>query len=191
MLTLLPPDAAPLQTETGHIDLVSAHWNALRGSAPAPRRDLIDAQAIAPALPYVFVAQLLAPRVARLRIVGHKIEALAAYDLRGMPLTSLFMGGARDMIQDACAQVSSGARAHLALDAARKLGQRPLSGQLALFPLADASGQIGHVMGVLDLTGDVAPVRGERRFIMARPVDTAPPATTGRPALRVIQGGKA
>jgi hypothetical protein len=191
MLTLLPPATA--LTDDCPVSLVAAHWNDMRAGRVAPQRDQIDAQAIAAALPHVFIAQLVAPRVARMRIVGHKVEALVPYDLRGMPLTALFMGSARDLVMESCAQVQSGARAILSLEGARKMGQPPFSARMALFPLCDASGQITHLLGVLNMSEPMQPVRGERRFIAAQPLmaEALAAQPKSRPTFQVITGGRA
>lgn len=193
MLTLLPPAPETVLAADCPVSIVAAHWNDMRSGRTAPQRDQIDAQAIAAALPHVFVAQLIAPRVARLRIVGHKIETLVPYDLRGMPLTALFMGSARDMVMDSCAQVQTGARAIMALEGARKMGQPPLSARMAMFPLCDATDQITHLLGVLEMSGSVQPVRGERRFIAAQPLmtETLAHQPKVRPTFQVITGGRA
>lgn len=178
------------------VDLVCAYWAGLPRAGLAPDRAALDASALAAALPNLFIAELVTPRVARLRLVGHKVEDLMDMDLRGMPLTALFAGPARALLTDAIEQVGRGARVSLPLEGERGFGLPALTGQLVMLPLCDSTGQITRVLGVLDHTGGIG--RKPRRFsIPARSVTALPPLATRphaskaqRPMLRVINGGK-
>jgi hypothetical protein len=177
------------------IDLVARHWASLPRMGHAPERAALDATTLAPALPFVFIAELVTPRVARLRLTGHKVEEMMDMDVRGMPLTALFTAAARPMILQALEQVSQGARAILPVAGEGGFGQPGLTGQLALFPLADGAGQLTRVMGVIELDGVVG--RTPRRLCVTKAtLTTLPPLApvdTPRkgPMLRVIAGGKA
>ena len=180
------PIAAPVVTD------VVRYWAGLRiGNCP-PRRDQIDASAIANALPHVFLAELLTPRVARMRISGQRIEDLLGMDMRGMPLTALFKGAARDELAEALEQVALGARVTLSLEGETGFGRPKLTAILGLLPLSDESGHITRVMGVLECMGEMG--RSPRRFTLARPVAAAvtelASPRVARPVLRVVEGGK-
>jgi hypothetical protein len=186
-------DSAPAM---GAIDLVCALWAGLPRDGLAPARAALDASALAPALPKVFIAELVTPRVARLRIVGHIIEDMMDMDLRGMPLTALFTAPARAVVTDALEQVGHGARVSLPLEAERGFGQPIVTGQLVLLPLCDANGHITRILGVLDYQGSIG--RKPRRFAVTAPSARALPplaqapqsATPRKPVFRVIEGGK-
>lgn len=168
---------------------VSAHWSSLRVSGDLPRRSALDPQALGSALPHVFLAELVTRRVARLRICGHRIEDLMGMDMRGMPVSVLFEGAARDAVMEAVEQASMGARVILSLESAGGFGCPPLKATLALLPLTDETGQITRLMGVLDRHGDIG--RAPRRFTLAQSVaDPVARRDVTRPVLRVIQGGK-
>jgi hypothetical protein len=174
------------------ISRVCAYWSSLRKHGEIPERSAIDAAALGPSLPHVFLAEMITPRVAKMRICGHQIEDLQGLDMRGMPVAALFMSEARGQLCEAMAQVASGARVTLSLKSAGRMGQPELTATLALLPLADPAGKITRVMGVLERQGAIGQL--PRRFDLATPLQltTELPATrtSTRPALRVIQGGK-
>lgn len=183
--------AAPNDKDIGQVVAdVTRHWASLRTANQAPNRNQIDASTIAYALPHVFLAELLTPRVARFRICGQRIEDLLGLDMRGMPITALFQGKAREEIAEALEQVARGARVTLSLEGETGFGVPKLTAVLALLPLTDTSGQITRVLGVLECKGDTG--RAPRRFTLAKPLDTAVamPAKQQRPFLQVLQGGK-
>lgn len=174
------------QTDYPLIAQVCAHWASLRSRTALPARAALDPAELADALPHVFLAEFVTPRVARIRLCGHQIEDVLGMDLRGMPLTALFGPDAREDIMSALEIVGHGARATLALQAERGFGQPEMSAQLALMPLCDANGRITHVLGVLERQGRIG--RRPRRFATAK---AAPVVTDTAPMLRVITGGKA
>lgn len=182
------------------IDRLSAYWDSLPREGAAPRRAQIDASALGDLLPHAFLAELVTPRVARLRIVGHQIESLQGLDLRGMPLTCLFSGAARQEVMAALDHVSRGARAMLSITSEGGFARPPVKGVLMLLPLKGHSGRISNVLGALAHDGAEGG-RATRRFALAKPMlpamralpaDIARPAgpAAERPALRVITGGK-
>ncbi len=169
---------------------VCAYWSILRENGTTPKRSDVDPRALGDALPHVFLAELVAPRVARLRICGHKIEDLMGMDMRGMPLTVLFQGDARNAISEAVEQVGHGARVILSLEGESGFGLPEVKATLALMPLADDTGRITRMMGVIERRGE--PGRTPRRFGLATPLSeqaSAQPQAPARPALRVIEGG--
>ncbi len=178
------------------IDRVCDYWASLPREGLAPSRTALDAHAMAQDLPNVFIAELVTPRVARLRLVGHRVEDLMDMELRGMPLTALFTANARAVLVDAVEQVGRGARVILPLEGEKGFGLPEVTGKLALLPLCDATGQVTRVMGVLEYHGRIG--RKPRRLNvtaqspMALPAlaDTKQPAHRPSPIFRVIKGGK-
>ncbi|MFN4056835.1 MAG: PAS domain-containing protein [Roseinatronobacter sp.] len=186
--TAAPADAGP-------VDLVCRHWATLPRRGLAPNRSDLDPQAISAALPYVFIAELVTKRVARLRLVGHALEDLLDMDMRGMPLSALFTTDARPVLATAFEQVERGARVLLPLRAERGWGLPEMTGQLALLPLCDGHGEITRILGVLERKGDAG--RAPRRFTISAPapISLSMPENTlktscRQPSLRVIIGGK-
>lgn len=169
---------------------VSAYWASLRRDRQIPSRTEIDAASLGEALPHIFLAEMVTPRVARIRFCGHKFESLMGMDMRGMPLSALFTGRAREELIDALAQVASGVRVSLAIEAERGFGLPPLTARLALLPLSDGAGRCNRILGVLETEGEIG--RTPRRFALVQErvqqiVATPPVAQT--PTLRVITGG--
>ncbi|MCB1345558.1 MAG: PAS domain-containing protein [Rhodobacteraceae bacterium] len=172
---------------------VQRHWESLRDPRGVPARDAIDPRPLAQWLDQLFIAELVAPGVARIRLAGQHLSELLGMEPRGMPLSVFFTGPARDELASALAQVAQGARATLPLRADRGLGQPAMAGMLALMPLTDREGRLSRVLGVLESVGPVG--RAPRRFRTTAPMraDPAapPPAQPGqRPALRLIRGGR-
>jgi len=186
---------APALAQTA-IDQVCAYWASLPRNGLAPNRADVDASAIAGALPDLFIAEFVTPRVARLRLVGHRVEDLLDMEMRGMPLTALFTGPARPVLTDALEQVARGARVILPLDGEVGFGLPALTGQMALLPLCDQTGAITRVMGVILYQGTIG--RKSRRLNVSAPhASLLPPLTASiapaprkTPAFRVIVGGK-
>jgi hypothetical protein len=188
--TQLPPDSGQIirrfdqsirdanqMQSTGFsvVDIVHAHWAELRHGRVAPARSELDPRNIASALEYVFVAELIAPGVARIRIAGAHFSDLMGMDVRGMPLSALFVGPARDEVIAAVACVATGARANIPLCAEKGLGRPALDGLLSMMPLTDHTGKICRILGVLGTMGQIG--RAPRRFELA-------PRPKGRDTLR-------
>jgi len=186
------------------ISAVLGYWEELRGARIAPARSELDPRRLSRALEFTFIAEFVAPEVARLRIAGRHFEALLGMDPRGMPLGVLLSLDARTELGNALAQVSQGARAQLPLRAESGIGKPGLDGLLVLMPLTDGQGRITRVLGVLETHGQIG--RTPRRFRLSasraptlpqpqRPEGTSPPAPAARsagqrPQLRVVQGGR-
>lgn len=170
---------------------VTAHWASLKTDDLPPRRSQIDAKLLAHSLPDVFLAEIVSPRVARFRICGQRIEDVLGMDMRGMPVTALFKGAARQDLTEALEQVALGARVTLSLQGETGFGMPEMTATLALLPLTDEAGRITRVMGVLERRGDLG--RSPRRFTLAKHMHHSLPVPTeaARPVLRVIAGGKA
>ncbi|ATX66721.1 PAS domain-containing protein [Roseinatronobacter bogoriensis] len=191
----LQNSGTPSQDGLGSYSMISrvcAYWSSLREDGAIPKRSAIDAAALGVALPHIFLAEMITPRIAKMRICGHQIEDLQGLDMRGMPVAALFMSEARGQLSEALAQVALGARVTLSLKSAKRMGQPEMTATLALLPLADPAGKITRVLGVLERQGAVGQL--PRRFDLATPLQLTRelPVTNApmRPALRVIQGGK-
>jgi len=193
-----PALAYPLTTA------VLGYWEDLRGERIAPARSELDPRRLSQALEFTFIAEFVAPEVARMRIAGRHFEDLLGMDPRGMPLGVLFSLDARTELGTALAQVSQGARAQIPLRAESGIGKPGLDGLLTLMPLTDGLGRITRVLGVLETHGQIG--RTPRRFrLSANRAPTLPqpqpkstesalpgtPPTDQRPHLRLVQGGRA
>lgn len=167
------------------IAAVQAHWESLRKGRLAPSRGEIDPRPLAACLSMLFVAEIVAPGVARLRLCGHTLNDLLGMEPRGMPLSVFFEAEARDEVTSALRQVADGARVTLPLTSRRAFARPTIDARMMLLPLTDSAGKINRVLGVLETLGPIG--RAPRRFTAGAPlVAAAPPATpepeTPRPA---------
>lgn len=152
------------------IRAVLGYWESRRGARIAPARSEIEPAPLAEVLRFMFIAEIVAPGVARLRFAGQHLHDLLGMEPRGMPLSCLLAAPSRDELAGALARVQKGARVQLPLRAARALGKPGMDALLALMPLTDSAGQITRVLGVLETHGQIG--RTPRRFDLA-----AEPAT--------------
>jgi len=72
-----------------------AHWQELRGLRAMPRRGEIVAREIDAALPWVFIAEPVAPGVLRIRHAGRRLADMLRMEPRGMPLCAFLTPGGR------------------------------------------------------------------------------------------------
>lgn len=168
---------------------VQTHWEGLRAGRIAPARSEIDPRPLAEALDVMFVAEIVAPGVSRIRLCGQHLSELMGMEPRGMPLSAFFAPEAREGLASALKQVAQGARATLPLRAEKGLGRPGLDGMLALLPLVDHTGAVTRILGVLETHGQIG--RAPRRFKLAAPTTVKPlgPVTKGTPILQLIKGG--
>lgn len=168
------------------------YWISLGRDKGLPRRDLIDASEIGPALPRTFVAELVAPGLCRFRVAGRVIAGFAGMEPRGLPLSALFSANARDMLQTYvkhCAQ--SPAVVSLPICYRNGLFQGRSFGSLILLPLLDHEGQVTRILGGFDIaeTNGVKPAvfdiddGGHIRCDRIAPKKERP---AQRPALRLV-----
>lgn len=145
------------------------YWEALRTAADGaiPERNRIDPRGIGGALDVAFIADRVAPGVARLRLAGSVLCDLMGMDVRGMPLLSLIeprdRAGLAEAVETALMQP---AVLTLALAADRGIGRPPLEARLLMLPLRRADGSAGLALGCLAIDGQIG--RAPRRFFITR-----------------------
>ncbi len=144
---------------------VESYWDALRGDHAIPFRADVDPRKIEKALRSAFILERLAPGIARFRLAGSHLTELMGMEIRGMPLTTLYMPEARDRVSSALEQVfSTPAKAWLTLAGDRGLGKPPLDACMMLLPLKSDQGEITRALGCLASLGPVG--RTPRRFVV-------------------------
>ena len=178
---------------------VQRYWDQLRDGRTMPARSEVDPRAISEALACTFIAEIVAPGVARLRVAGAHLNDLLGMEARGMPLSVYMTGESRSELAQAIGQVTQGARAQLPLRSDSGIGKPALDGLLLLMPLRDRAGQPTRILGVMETHGQIG--RLPRRFRLSGPVTRLvdaptehaappPPRPAGRPQLIVIEGGR-
>lgn len=156
---------APARTEAHFpsISRVDAYWEALRNGRLMPARGDVDPRGIADVLEFAFVLEKIAPGVARMRLAGMHLNDLMAMEVRGMPITAMFLPEARRALQTVLESVlESPAKAQLTLESDSGLTRPKLEAQMVLLPLKDEHGRPTRVLGALQAKGEIG--RGPRRF---------------------------
>lgn len=154
---------------------VRSYWEALRGlEGEPPLRSAVDPRGISGALEHAFIADRVAPGVARFRLAGAAICDLMGMDVRGMPMLSLIDPPDRAAFGPAMeTALTAPAILEMTLEAERGIGRPALQGRLLMLPLRRADGGTGLALGCLALIGSKG--RAPRRFTIARrrltPVD--------------------
>ena len=187
-----------------------AYWEALRGDAPVPLRSQIDPRGIESALGIAFLAERVAPEVARFRVAGMRVNGLMGMEVRGMPISALLEPDSRDQFARTLRRVlDMPAIAEISVAGASGFGRPRLEGRMLLLPLRSEDGSISRLLGGLamegrigatprrlDVTGlqitplipgtevqpDASPVPG-----FAEPAARFAPRPSGPPKLRVIR----
>lgn len=168
------------------------YWEGLRAGGRLPARSEIDPRGIERALEFAFVADRVAPGVARLRLAGMHLNDLLGMEVRGMPLTALIDPAFRDAVQDHVERAfAAPAVVELRLDAAAGIGRPALSARLLLLPLRDERGEGCRLLGGLACDGTIG--RAPRRFrLVSASVQEigggAEPPTAARPAIEPAEG---
>ena len=165
------------------IGRVEAYWEGLRNGRMMPARVEIDPRGIADVLEYAFVLEKIAPGLARIRLAGMHLNDLMAMEVRGMPLTAMFLPEARREMQKVLENVlESPAVVRLTLASDMGFGRKPLEAQMILMPLRDEQGVATRIFGALQARGEIG--RGPRRFTI-RDMETKPlMSETARPERR-------
>jgi hypothetical protein len=163
-----PAGAQQVRTKT--VTEVRAYWEGLRSGGRIPARSDLDPRGMARALDHVFVAERIGTGLVRLRIAGMALTDLAGLDMKGLPLSTLFLPEARLRLAEVLERVFTlPSAADLHLEAERSIGRPALSARLLLLPLHSNGGARDLILGCLATEGEVG--RAPRRFGIARAVE--------------------
>lgn len=149
---------------------VRAYWEGLRAGGHIPARQDIDPRGLARALDRVFVAERIGTGLARLRITGSALADIGGMDMKGLPLSVLFVPEARKRLTEALERVFLlPAATEMHLESERSIGRPALEARLLLLPLLSNNGSRDLVLGCLASDGEVG--RAPRRFAIARTIE--------------------
>ncbi|KMK67470.1 PAS domain-containing protein [Puniceibacterium sp. IMCC21224] len=170
---------------------VESYWQALCGPDAVPLRSQIDPRGIEGALENAFLAERIAPSLAKMRVAGSHLSDLMGMEVAGMPLSALFTHPARAELGDAVTQLfADPAVVRINLRAEPGFGKPDLEGALILMPLRSDMGDVTRALGCLVTSGRIG--RAPRRFeitsltlrracdIVGRP-DKTPPSVRSLP----------
>lgn len=145
------------------IAMVEAYWEGLRNGRPMPARAEVDPRGISDALEYAFILEKIAPGHARIRLAGNHLNELMGMEVRGMPMTSLFLPAARIEVQKALELAfSKPASVRLNLGGDTGFTRPNLEAQMFLAPMKDEKGLPTRILGALQSNGKIG--RAPRRF---------------------------
>lgn len=140
-----------------------AYWTSMRRNGDVPLRTEIDPRGIESLLSNAFVAEKIAPGIARMRIAGTHLCDVMGLEVRGMPISSLIEPEDRDRLADVLVDLFD-RPATLRLTLAAKGGQEktPLLGTMLILPLRSDLGDISRALGCLVTQGSIGTT--PRRF---------------------------
>lgn len=145
------------------ISEVRAYWEALRNGRLMPNRSEIDPRGIEHALEFAFILERIAPKIARFRLAGMHLNDLMGMEVRGMPITTLFIPSARTPFSEMLEAVfSQPATAEMMLTGQSGFGQGRIGAKLLLLPLKSDGGHVNRALGCLVAEGEIG--RTPRRF---------------------------
>ena len=145
------------------LQAIRGYWDAKRVAGDLPQRAAIDPRGMADQLDKVFLIERISKGNARFRLAGMHLHDLMGMDLRGMPVTAMFMPEARERIAvELQAVFESPAVVELSLEAERGLGRPAVSGRMLLLPLTNRAGEVELALGCLVSEGQLG--RAPRRF---------------------------
>jgi hypothetical protein len=176
-----------------------AYWSALRdGDGAIPLRSRIDPRGLGNILAQAFILEQIAPGLARFRLAGQTLNDLAGMEVRGMPLTALFVPAARPGVSAILTAVfDRPALAELSLTAEPCPGRPAAEARMILLPLRGASGESDRALGVMvaDIAGGAPPWRFDIADSRIRPVNgpqaPAPAPVPGFAEAQTPLGGRA
>ena len=149
------------------ISELEAYWEGLRNGRLVPLRSEIDPRGMSGALEHAFVAERIAPGMARLRVSGMHLADLMGMEMRGMPLSSLFEPEGRGALAETLEAVfAEPAAAKLDLVSPSSFGRSSLKADMILLPLRSDTGAVERLLGCIVADGAIG--RQPRRFAVER-----------------------
>jgi len=156
------------------------YWQSMRHGSDVPRRSEIDPRGIESLLANAFIAEKIAPGLARMRIAGTHLADLLGMEVRGMPISAFIAPTHRDELAGLLVDVfERPATLQIELTSPGSIGKPALTGTLVMLPLRSDLGDISRALGCLVTQGPIG--RAPRRFEMTshqlRPLDLSPLAS--------------
>lgn len=161
----------------------TAYWQGMRRGADVPRRSDIDPRGIEPLLPNAFVAERIAPGLARIRIAGSHLTDLMGMEVRGMPISAFIIPAHRDALSHHLVRLfDEPATLRLTLAASNGHGARGPGGTMLVLPLRSDLGDISRALGCLVTEGMPGPTPCRFTIAKAQITPLPPPAPSRVPA---------
>ncbi len=159
-----------------------AYWSSMRKGHAVPRRSDIDPRGIESLLGSAFIAEKIAPGLARMRIAGTHLSDLMGMEVRGMPISSFILPEYRDELADLLVGLfDRPAILKIDISSDSSPGCAALTGTIMLLPLRSDLGDTSRALGCLVTNGIIG--RTPRRFSITghgfQPVQPPRGAATG------------
>ena len=140
-----------------------AYWASMRKGHDVPRRTDIDPRGIEALLENAFIAEKIAPGLARMRIAGTHLSDLMGMEVRGMPISAFIAPDQRDQLAELLVEVfDRPAILKINVESPAGVGRRALKGTLLLLPLRSDLGDTSRALGCFVTDGLIG--RTPRRF---------------------------
>lgn len=140
-----------------------SYWSSMRRDGDVPLRTEIDPRGIESLLSNAFIAEKIAPGLARLRIAGTHLSDVMGMEVRGMPLSTLIDIDDRPQLADALVELfERPAQVRLELAAPGGIRRAALAATLVILPLRSDLGDISRALGCFVSTGAIGAT--PRRF---------------------------
>lgn len=135
---------------------IEAYWTQMRAGRLVPSRAEIDPRGLEGVLGHAFILERLTTGLARLRIAGSHMTDILGMEARGLPLSTIFAPGSREMLADALEAVfDEPATVRFSVGSGSGFGRPELAGGIVLLPLRSDLGDITRVLGGISLTGGI------------------------------------
>lgn len=148
------------------ISQIDAYWEGLRVGSNIPSRAQIDPRGLEDALEYAFILERISPSIFRFRLAGMHLSDLTGMDVRGMPISAMFLPESRTEIGELMKSVCDHLKVStLTLGAEGGFGKPTLEAKMIMAPLLDDQGNVTRILGSLQTKGMIG--RQPRRFRIA------------------------
>lgn len=147
----------------GALSQVEGYWDALCRDTTLPTRSEIDPRGLEDVLEYAFVLERIAPGLARFRLAGMHLNDLMGMEVRGMPVSAMFLPEARRQLSEVLENIFKQPRiTTLTLKGDGGIGRPKIEAQMIFLPLLDDFGDVTRILGCLQSKGRIG--RQPRRF---------------------------
>lgn len=170
---------------------LDSYWHGLAARGELPKRAEVDPAAIQDALEFAFIADRVGRSHARFRVAGGAIGGVVGTEVAGLPLSTLLHHGSRATLDAALARCfEDRLLLELTLGTHWDRSGQAATATLRLYPLLDARGEVGHLLGAFVATsgGGNLPCRFDITDVLETPwtnrTNSARPRQTGH--LRLV-----
>ncbi|KRS14779.1 hypothetical protein XM53_00790 [Roseovarius atlanticus] len=159
-----------------------SYWSGMRRGGDVPLRTEIDPRGIESLLSNAFIAEKVAPGIARLRIAGTHLSDVMGMEVRGMPLSALIAPEDRGQLADALVDLfERPATLRLDLTAPGGIRRAAMAATLVVLPLRSDLGDISRALGCFVTSGPIGSTPRRFKVVACKvtPLDLTDATATG------------